>query len=118
MRFKVLYHVSPKRNLKSIDKYGLEIGRRSPVIELQLWGSKTTTKRNVIYFTDRAGISAVITGWVQCPVVVFKVKVPVNWLEKLESEVRGYFGGEANEWVSLKSIPRKYITHAFDVPGC
>lgn len=119
MKFKTLYHVTAGRNIKSIKKNGLQIGH-APVLELVLMGKsgiEKTTKRNVIYFTDREGIDVVTKGWVHCSSnpIALKVKVPVNWLECIEPVSRYYINPMAKEWVSFKSIPVKYIVAAYEV---
>jgi len=111
MKFRILYHISPKRNLKSILKHGLQIGRESPVPRLVMAGSKDNGEDYLIYFTDKKGIDVIVRGWVHCPAVVFKVKVPVAYLEKVKGVDRDYvtLNPYATEWTSVEDILPEWI---------
>lgn len=134
IHYRVLYHVTAKKNLKKIIKEGIKRGRSNVAIspkEISLLRMPESMKQRLrdkwkhdrfVYLTDKRGAEVIAKHWVTCkkmPVII-KVRIPENWLTLFNGVSYNYEkqNPRALEWASIKAIPLEYIIDVYDFEGC
>ena len=106
----ILYHVTRKKFLSRILKYGIRLGNSYNRGEIKRY----------VYLTDKKGIDTVVTYWIYCneDPVVLKVKIPSDWLVDTKGRVERYsnpyIARQAKEWLSFKKIPPEHIIKIYE----
>ena len=106
----ILYHVTRKKFLSRILKYGIKPGTSPVHGEIKRY----------IYLTDKKGIDTVVAYWIYCDEdpVILKVNIPVDWLVdtkgRVERYANPYIARHAREWLSFEKIPPENIMKIYE----
>ena len=132
--YRVFYHVTAKKNLKSILKVGIKRSRsRNSISPKDIERLRISEKRkrelydrwkynNFVYLTDKRGAGVIAKYWITCNKnpVILRLKIPENWLEYFNGVGYDYsnINPVALEWTVSRVIPPEYITEVYKFEGC